>query len=111
MVNPPVKVLAPERVNCDVALFWMTPVTFVPMTALIVVVPLPEPEFVIVPMLFTEFVDKVIVAPLLALCALIVILPVPVTPPVNTTLLEKPPVVEVNVRLLFNVTAPLKVVL
>ena len=71
-----------------------------------VVVPLPEPEFVIVPMLLMEVVESK-VKPIVGL--LIVILPVPVTPPVNIRSPEEPPVVEVNVRLLFNVTAPLKV--
>ena len=106
MVKPPVKVLAPESVNCDVALFWITSVTFVPMTALMVVVPAPELELVIVPMLLMEVVESK-VKPIVGL--LIVILPVPVTPPVNIRSPEEPPVVEVNVRLLFNVTAPLKV--
>jgi hypothetical protein len=49
MVSPPVKVLAPERVSAEVELFWMTPVTLVLMTALIVTPPEPVPELVMVP--------------------------------------------------------------
>ena len=37
----------------------MTVVTFAPMTALINVEPVPEPELVIVPVLFTLVVDRV----------------------------------------------------
>ena len=47
------------------------------MTALIVVVPLPVPELVIVPVLFMEVVDRVVVPPMV----LIVRLPDPVMPP------------------------------
>lgn len=64
IVTPLVKVLLPVSVNCDVALFWTTPVTLVPMTALIVVVPLPVPELVIVPVLLIDVVDIVIEAAL-----------------------------------------------
>ena len=49
MVSPPVKVLAPDRVSCEVAEFCTMPVTLVPMTAEMVEVPLPEPKLVIVP--------------------------------------------------------------
>ena len=80
--------LAPERVSCEVELFWMTPVTFGPMTALIVVVPLPVPEFVIVPELLTEVFERVIVLPDPPV-AFSIKLPVPVIPPVNDVLLPE----------------------
>ena len=57
----------------------MTPVTLEPMMALIVVVPLPEPELVMVPVWLIDVVERV-VPPVLVL--LIIILPVPVIPPV-----------------------------
>jgi hypothetical protein len=72
--------LAPESVSADVALFSTTPVTLVPITALIVVPPEPLPLFVIVPMLLTEFVDNVM-ALAVALLLLSTRLPVPLTPP------------------------------
>ena len=103
MVNPPVKVLAPERERLDVALFWITPVTLLPMTALIVVVPLPMPELVIVPELLIGFVVR-LTPPLFVL--LIVMLPVPVIPPV---IIISPVELENNIRLLFKVIAPLRV--
>ena len=78
IVNPPVKVFIPDKVNCDVALFWMTPVTLVPMTALMVVVPVPVPELVMVPVWLIEVVERVIV-PVLVL--FIIMFPVPVMPP------------------------------
>lgn len=103
IVNPPVKVLAPDKVNCDVALFWTTPVTFVPITALIVVVPVLEPEFVIVPVLLTEVVDRVTVdEPEL----FIIKFPVPVIPPLRVRVVV---VSLLNVKLLFSVIAPVKV--
>ena len=86
----------------------MTPVTFVPITALIVVELLPKPEFVIVPALLIDVVERVIALkedP--ELITLVMILPVPVIPPVNISLRLLVPVI---VRLLFSVTAPLKVV-
>jgi len=45
-VTPPAKVLLPLRVNAEVVLFCVTPVTFGPITALIVVAPAPAPAFV-----------------------------------------------------------------
>lgn len=103
IVNPPVKVLTPDKVNCDVALFWMTPVTLVPMTELMVVVPLPAPELVIVPILLIETVERVVV---LVFVVLIITLPVPVMPPDNVNVLAA-----LIVKLLFSVIAPLKVAL
>ena len=73
------KVFAPDKVSCDVALFWITPVTFVPMTELMVVVPEPEPELVMVPALLMDAPEMVV---LLEVKLLIIIFPVPVTPPV-----------------------------
>ncbi len=80
MVSPPVKVLAPESVSCEVAEFCTTPVTLVPMTAEMVTEPLPEPKLVIVPVLFTDAVESVRVNVLMPLS---VKLFVPVTPPLN----------------------------
>lgn len=51
IVNPEVKVLTPDSVNCDVELFWITPVTLVPMTALIMVPAALVLAFVIVPII------------------------------------------------------------
>ena len=58
----------------------MTPVTFVPMAELIVTLPEPLPELVIVPLWFTEVVDNVIELVLLELLFFKVKLPVPVVP-------------------------------
>jgi len=52
--TPPVKELVPERVREEVALFCVTLVTLLPIGPEIVVAPVPVPEFVMVPMLFTE---------------------------------------------------------
>ena len=41
--------LTPERVRAEVAEFCVMPVTFGPMTELIVIVPVPVPELEIVP--------------------------------------------------------------
>jgi hypothetical protein len=49
IVRPVVNVFAPLKVSADVELFWMTPVTLVLMTALIVTPPEPVPELVMVP--------------------------------------------------------------
>ena len=91
--------LAPERVNCEVLLFWMRPVTLVPMTALMVVVPEPEPELVIVPALLRLVVERVTV-PVVALLLMVRLL-VPVTPPLK--------VVEMAVPLLPSVSVPVVV--
>jgi len=74
----------------------------VPITALIVVVPAPVPEFVIVPPLFRLVVEAVIAPPPLALK---IRLPVPVTPPESVTV-PKPLLVTV-VPPLFTLSAPL----
>jgi hypothetical protein len=59
-------------------------VTFVPTPALISELPEPEPELVIMPLRFTEAVDRVI--PLLVALLLFKIkLPVPMTPPLNVS--------------------------
>jgi len=103
MVVALVKRLTPASTNFDVPLFCVSPVTFVPMTALISVLPVPLPEFVTVPALFTEAVDKVI--PLaVVLLLLSTKLPLPVTPPdnVNAAVLLLVSVVP----LLFTVNAP-----
>ena len=73
-------------------LFWVMPVTFAPTPALIVVLPL-DPEFVIVPVLLTEVVDKVILSAV-ALLFCKIKFPVPVTPPVTV---RAPPVVLIKV--------------
>jgi len=66
--------------SIEVELFCVIPVTFVPIAMLIFTEPVPLPEFVIVPVLFTVVVDRVmpsVVDPLLFKIRL----PVPVTPP------------------------------
>ena len=81
IVTPAVNVLVPLRVRAEVALFCVTPVTFVPMTALISVFPAAVPEFVTVPVLFNEvpeIVTPFAVAPLFSS----VRLKAPVMPPV-----------------------------
>ena len=104
IVSPLVNVFAPLKVNCDVALFWTTPVTFVPMTAEMVVVPPSlEPELVIVPVLLTGVVEKVILA---KPSESITKLPVPVMPLVKVRV-ENPTFV--IVKLLFRIIAPLRV--
>src|SRR5262245_1147067 len=108
VVLPPY-VFAPLRVNCDVALLSTTPVTLVPMMALMSVAPEPLPLLVIVPMLLTEVVDNVM--PLaIELLLLMTRLPVPVTPP-DTVSTDKPlALLFVSVvPPLFTVSAPLTV--
>ena len=80
-VSPPApSVVAPERVRLEVELFWLTPVTLVPMGALIDTLPVPLPELVIVPVLLAEAVE--IVMPLAVEPSFLRIrLPVPVMPP------------------------------
>ena len=80
IVKPPVKVFAPDKVNCEAALFWITPNTLVPMIALIVTAAVPLPEFVMVPLLLTDAVERVIVP---VLVSFNVIFPVPVIPPLK----------------------------
>lgn len=74
----------PLIVNAEEELFSVTPVTFEPTAALMVVVPVLEPVLVTVPPLLTLAVVNVMVAPLEALL-LIVKLLAPVTPPVNVS--------------------------
>ena len=82
MVRPPVKVFAPDSVRVEVALSWTTPVTLVPMGALIKTLPVPLPELVIVPVLLTDAVE--IVTPLAVEPSFLKIrLPVPMMPPVR----------------------------
>ena len=82
MVRPPVKVFAPDSLRVEVALSWTTPVTLVPMGALIKTLPVPLPELVIVPVLLTDAVE--IVVPLAVEPSFLKIrLPVPVMPPVR----------------------------
>jgi hypothetical protein len=84
-----------ESINADVLLFCVTPVTLDPISALIVVEPVPVPVFVTVPTLFTLLVDNVIVpvvAPLL-----IVKLLVPVTPPLKVVDIAVPVLPKVKV--------------
>ena len=68
---------AADRMREDVALFWVTPITFVPMAEEIDTLPDPLPELVIVPVLFT---DAVVIVMLPEFCRR-VRLPVPVMPP------------------------------
>src|SRR4051794_32697967 len=78
IASPPVKVLVPPSESAEVALVCTTEVTFEPIAAAIVVVPVPVPLFVIAPVGFTAPDDKVVVAvPVL----LRLRLPVPVVPP------------------------------
>ncbi len=58
------RVIAPETVRADVALFSVIPVTLAPTPAEIRTDPLPDPEFVIVPVLFrrTRKCDTIISA-------------------------------------------------
>ena len=78
IVSPDVNVFAPLSVSCEVAEFWITPVTFVPMTAEIVVVPVPVPELVIVPV---WLIGSLEISNQPALVASRMTLPVPVMPP------------------------------
>ena len=54
-----VYVFVPDKINADVELFSVTPVTEVPITALISVEPEPEPLLVTVPTLFTLVPESV----------------------------------------------------
>ena len=84
VVPPALTFIAPLTVRADVVLFSVTPVTLVPIFALISELPLPAPEFVIVPVLFTSLVDRVMVPTPVAFS---VRLPVPVMPPLSVRLL------------------------
>ena len=59
MTVPVENVLTPESVSPEVELFCTTPVTLVPITALISELPEPVPELVMVPILLTALVDTV----------------------------------------------------
>lgn len=73
----------PDSVSADVAEFCVIPVTFVPMTAEMVVVPVPVPELVMVPIILTEPVE-IVIAPQEELPTVYVVtFPVPVIPPLN----------------------------
>ena len=87
-------VFAPDRERAEVVLFWMTPLTLAPSTALIRTDPAPVPALVIVPELLTDVVERVMPVPL-ELLALSVRLPAPVTPPLKVV----DPVVPVEVTL------------
>ena len=54
---------APLSVKEEAPLFSVTPVTAEPIAPLIVVAPLLEPEFVIVPVLFIEELSPIVPAP------------------------------------------------
>ena len=73
-------VTAPLTVSAEVLLASVMPVTFAPTAALIVVVPLLEPELVIVPVLLT-LEPEIVIAPGDPWFTLSIKLPVPVTPP------------------------------
>jgi len=105
IVRPLVKVFAPLKVNCDVALFSITPVTLVPITEMISVAPVPVPEFVTVLELLTlpvEMVNAFVIGVLLLRTRA----PVPVAPPDKVSV---PPMSVSVVPRLFVVRAPLTV--
>ena len=87
--------MAVVKLSVEVALFWTTPVTFVPMTELMRAEPVPLPELVIVPVLLTAAV--VSATPLTSVLSLSSMrLPVPIpTPPVKVSAL--PPAVLLSV--------------
>ena len=95
---------APLIVNADVLLLSITPVTFEPIAALIVVVPVPLPVFVMVPVLF-RLVELKVIVPVVPL--LITRLLVPVTPPVKVVEIAVPvvPTVKAYVSLLASTIA------
>jgi len=102
IVSPPVKVLVPERVNAPVPEeFWITPVTLLPMTALMMTAPLFVIEVVTVPVLLMEPEENVIGWPS---PFEIVRLLVPVTPPLKVMvpyalpMVNVPVVVEANIK-------------
>ena len=109
IVSPPVQrfVTAPS-VRLETVLFWITPVTFAPMTPLMRVAPAPlAPELVMVPVGLTE-PERVMPVPAVLLIAFRVRLPDPVMLPVPTVVLPVVPVL-VMVRLFASVMAPLKI--
>lgn len=102
-ISPTVELL-PDKINAEVLLFCVIPVTLLPITAEMVVVPLPAPELVIVPVLLTPVTpfERVIVC---VLAPLKIKLPVPEIAPLTILLA---PFVAI-VKLLLSVIAPLKV--
>ena len=54
--------VVPPSTSREVELFWIRPVTFVPMTELMVASPVPVPMWVIVPALLSAPVEKVILS-------------------------------------------------
>jgi len=97
-----VKMFAPLRMSWDVALLWTSRVTFVPMTALTAVLPVPVPELVIIPAGLIVVPDSVM--PLaIVLLLLRTRLPVPVTPPETV----RRPMVPAPDTLLTSVVPPL----
>ena len=97
---------APLKVNNEFALFCVTPVTLVPITALMSVEPVPVPEFVMVPVLLMAVVERVMPAARALLLARIKS-PVPLTPPDKVRALVPAVFVKVVVPLEFIVKAPL----
>ena len=69
-------------VRDDNVLFWMMPVTLLPMPPLITFAAVPAPELVMVPLLLTLVPESVIAAP----AELSVMLPLPVMPPLKARL-------------------------
>ena len=103
VVPEPFTVNAPLTVSAEVVLFSVMPVTLEPTAALISVEPVPLPELVMVPTLFTAVVESVM--PLASeLLLLRIKLPVPVTPPDNVSILV--PAVLVSVVPLALTTKP-----
>lgn len=104
IVTPLEKVLFPDKESGEVELFWITPVTFVPITAEIVAVPEPAPELVIVPVLLIGLVWIVIPC---VFVTLMIILPLPVIPPetVNAPIGDPRPIV----KFVYKVISPAKV--
>ena len=90
--RPPLKAFAPLSARVEFALFWVTPVTLLPMMLLMVTVLEPVPELVMVPVLLMPPVENVIAwvpparivrfcVPVLVMAPEMVnVLPVPVLP-------------------------------
>ena len=100
IVRPPDQRLATApSVRLEVALSWTTPVTFVPMTALMRTALVPVPELVIVPVLLTPMVVSCIALVIELLLFFKIRLPVPVIPPdtVSTARVPAPETLLVSV--------------
>ena len=95
---------APDNTRLEVLLFSITPVTFEPITVLMVVAPVPLPLFVMMPALF-KLVELKVIVPVVPL--LITRLLVPVTPPVKVVEIAVPvvPTVKAYVSLLASTIA------